>query len=227
MFSPDEQSRSLSGQPAEQQSGEQAAGLRRALRRRNRNRGVIVEDGNPAFVPESPASELLPVRIGETGEGDAVVPPHILGCIVPAPDRNGLAGIGEDTSDSLLADLRPDVVEDGRGDRSRADRGDRHRDQPAHRRPDEYRRRDAETIHQAEEVPGIDFRLVVRRIRIPFRSPTSANVGHDDPPPGFGNPRGQLLEIRGIAGEAMEADDRQTGFTCRRPIVTCIQPKPV
>jgi len=101
-------------------------------------------------------------------------------------------------------ELRPDVVEDCRGDPLRRECGDNHRHQPAERSADEDRPVDRQLVEQLQHVAGIGRRDIALRPRVAVAVAAAAIIEHDNAA-ARRMALGQRREIAHVASQRREA----------------------
>ena len=104
-----------------------------------------------------------------------------------------------------------DVVYDQPRDRRRFAGRDRHAHEAAHRGPDPVDPRDLQALEKSAEVADIARQDIVFGIGQPTAAPAPDHVHRDDARAASGQRPGQDVEVSGVAGQAVHADDGAFG----------------
>jgi hypothetical protein len=107
----------------------------------------------------------------------------------------------------LLRDDRPDIVQHQRDQRRAALGGKHQADEPTHRGADPMHALDPQAGDQDRHVGGVLRHAISGVIAQAIAVAPSDHVGAHDPPAFARQGRGQIVEITGVAGQAVHADD--------------------
>ncbi len=166
---------------------------------------VIVQPPARLISARAVLRQMLPLRVAERPEGrmDLAQMPLQLGQV---REHQIQAEIELDLRQRQLRHERADVVQDQPAQRRPLSGGQRHADQAAHRGADPVDRRQSQQLAKARQVAGIGRDRVVFWIVEPAAAAASDHVDREHPRALGGQRARQMIEVAGVAGQAVDAE---------------------